>query len=250
MNEERHIFSSTALGNERNIWMRIPPRLESVTQLLVILDAEIYRDRVAAPTIIEELYEQEAIGQAVVVYVSYCNADARWKECPCHSPFATFVIEELYPWILARLPVLREARDRVLVGLSYTGLAASFVALKGNGLFNKVISQSGSYWSNGSWLTKEYEKFEGGLNVSFYLDVGDEETDVNVLHKEDVLQEVSQIEGVERFRDVLTEKGCAVQFAMFSGGHSSEGWASTLPSALKWALPIESPSNNSNSGLH
>ena len=237
MKEETHSFSSSVLGNERSIWIRIPDRLASDAKLLLILDAEFYRERVDAPAIIEELYEKDAIDQALIVYVSHCDRDARWIECPCHPPFASFVLDELCPWIADRFPAIRSSRDRVIAGLSYTGLAASYVALKAKGLFNKVISQSGSYWSNDCWLAKEYEKWEGNLGISFYLDVGDEETETNVQHKEDVLQAVSQIEGVERFRDAVTALGCDVRYEIFRGGHSFDNWALTLPDALRWALP-------------
>lgn len=43
--------------------------------------------------------------------------------------------------------------------------------------------------------------------TEFYLDVGTQETQENVRHREDVLQVVSQIDGVRRFRDVLLLQG-------------------------------------------
>jgi len=109
--------------------------------------------------------------------------------------------------------------------------------LRSEGLFTKVISQSGSYWSNDCWLAKELEIGEENIVTSFYLDVGDNEININIQHKEGVNQIVSQIEGVERFRDILIKRGCNVRYEVFSGGHSAEGWASTLPTAIQWAFP-------------
>ena len=76
------------------------------------------------------------------------------------------------------------------------------------------------------------------LPTDFYLDVGASETQENVQHREDVLQVVSQIDGVRRFRDVLLKHGNEVRYVEFDGGHDFQCWKQTLPAALEWALPI------------
>src|SRR5690606_18852596 len=139
--------------------------------------------------------------------VGVSSEDARWVECPCHPPFAAFVLEELLPWIEARFPETARARERVLIGQSYTGLAASYVALVGGGRFSRVISQSGSYWSRGEWLTEQFAALPEALPVAFHLTVGARETQTNVQHREDLVQEVAQIDALQRFRDALLERG-------------------------------------------
>lgn len=129
----------------------------------------------------------------------------------------------------------------MLAGLSYTGLAAAFVAREHPGLFQKVISQSGSFWSNDCWLVERFRKSPVRLATEFYLDVGRLEIHENVRHREDVLQVVSQIEGVRRFRDILLQLGHSVTYAEFYGGHDFEAWRKALPEALKWALPNRMP---------
>jgi enterochelin esterase family protein len=52
-----------------------------------------------------------------------------------------------------------------------------------------------------------------------------------------VLQLVSQIEGVRRFRDVLRLRRHSVRYVEFAGGHDPAAWRQTLPEALRWALP-------------
>lgn len=227
---------SEILGNERSIWIRDPKTNSPALDLLVLLDAELYRNRVQAPQIIETLFESGHLKNLLVVYVSCVDMDTRWTECPCHPPFAEFVSKELIPWIHARHPRTRKAKERVIAGLSYTGLAASFAALTHDGLFSKVISQSGSYWSNDCWLTKEFDGKKQKHPPAFFLDVGDRETQEYVWHKEDVIQTLSQIEGVRRFHDMLSKNGYTVRYDTYSGGHSAEAWATSLPNTLKWAF--------------
>ena len=85
-------------------------------------------------------------------------------------------------------------------------------------------------------MTETIEKLKSGSD-RVYLDAGSRETAENVQHREDVLQVVSQIEGVRRFRDVLSCQGYSVKYVEFDGGHEFSAWAKTLPEALSWALP-------------
>jgi enterochelin esterase family protein len=103
--------------------------------------------------------------------------------------------------------------------------------------FTKVIAQSGSFWSNDCWIIEFFEGLDPKPKADFYLDVGLQETQYNIAHKEDVFQAVSQIEAVKRFRDALLRHGYQPRYVEFDGGHDFTAWSLTLPDALRWALP-------------
>lgn len=233
MQETIFSIKSEALANERAIWVRRPAEPAAAKHLVVFLDAELYRDRVGATGVIEELADETSA--AWFVFVSMHSVEARWIECPCHRPFAAFVVEELLPELHRRYPELAML-DRTIAGVSYTGLAAAYVVHEYPGVFGKAICQSGSFWWNECWLVREYERLRQALPTSFFLDVGTRETQENVQHKEDVLQVVSQVEGVNRFREALRRTGHGVAFREFEGGHEFAGWKRTLPDALRWAV--------------
>ncbi|MCC6415511.1 MAG: hypothetical protein IT582_06355 [Opitutaceae bacterium] len=136
MREVAHTLKSAHLGNERIVWVQTPEDEQTPAALIVFLDGEFYREHVAPPAALAALIETGAIPPALVAYVSIESMDARWCECPCHPPFARFVADELMPRLAAEHPVINSLQSRVLVGLSYTGLAASFVAWRVPGLFN------------------------------------------------------------------------------------------------------------------
>jgi len=235
MTESIHRLRSAHLGNERTIWIRPPADGRPARRLVVFLDAELYREKVDAVEVIEGSEADPAIPPALYVFVSYATMEARWIECPCHPPFARFIAEEFMPWLQGLHPEVATCAQRVLVGLSYTGLAAAYVALQAPGLFTHVIAQSGSFWSADGWLIEQYRQASGPF-AEFYLDVGTKEDQEDVEHKEDLIQEMSQIEGVTRFRDVLIAKGVSPRYVMFEGGHDCAAWKRTLPGALRWAL--------------
>jgi len=235
MKETRHTLRSIHLANERAVWVREPER--NATNLTVFLDAELYRDRIGATAIIDALDSRGDIDSSLFVFVSMESAASRWVECPCYPPFARFIEEELFPWLEGAYPRAREAGERVITGLSYTGLAAAYVSMMNPSRFTKVIAQSGSFWSNDCWIIEYFEELDPKPKAEFYLDVGLQETEVNVLHKEDVFQATSQIEGVKRFRDALLRHGYHPRYVEYDGGHDFTAWRLTLPDALRWALP-------------
>jgi enterochelin esterase-like enzyme len=237
MEEILHRFSSATLGNERTIWIREAPDPSQPFHLAIFLDAELYRDRVGAVAIIKHLQSTARLANTLFGFVSMESVESRWKECPCHAPFADFLNGELVPWLEERYPPLTTASERVLIGLSYTGLAALFVASSPHSTFNRVIAQSGSFWWNHCFLTEKFRTSDRPVPAEIYLDVGSEETATNVLHKEDVLQVVSQLDAVRQLRDVLIGRGAKVSYLEFPGGHTSAEWQKSLPGALEWALP-------------
>jgi enterochelin esterase-like enzyme len=80
---------------------------------------------------------------------------------------------------------------------------------------------------------------EQKIPVEFYLDVGTQEIRENVHHRDDVVQVVSQIEGVCRFRDALLARGHAVRYNEFDGGYDYACWNRTLLDALRWGVPLQ-----------
>lgn len=235
MIEYRTTIRSRHLGNERSIWIQ-PPRDNPCQNLVIFLDAELYRDRVGATDTVRRLSESGSIADSWYVYVSTCSAEARWIECPCYLPFAQFVGDELLPWLTALQPELAAITSRTVIGLSYTGLAAAYLAREMRGAFNRVIAQSGSFWWRDCWLADAYESGPAPDETKFYLEVGTREVQQNIRHREDVLQVISQIEGVRRFRDVLIRRGISVDYIETDGAHDFESWKKSLPKALVWAL--------------
>jgi enterochelin esterase-like enzyme len=230
-------LNSSYVENERSVWICEPESVSDASDLVVFLDGERYRDRVDALSVIEELRGQ--VADSWFVFISEQSPEARWRECACYPPFAGFIGEELLAWLASRYIDFNKIKRRVLAGLSYTGLAAAFVAKEYPGAFQRIISQSGSFWWNDCWLVEQFRRLEQKISVEFYLDVGTQEIHENVRHREDVVQVVSQIEGVRRFRDALLAQGHTVRYREFDGDHDYAGWNRALVDALKWGVPLE-----------
>jgi enterochelin esterase-like enzyme len=237
-------LNSSYLENERAIWTYEPESVSDASDLVVFLDGERYRDHVGALSVIEELRGQ--VADSWFVFVSEESPEARWRECPCYPPFAAFIGEELLTGLASGCIDFNKIKRRVLAGLSYTGLAAAFGAKEYPFSFQRIISQSGSFWWNNCRLAEEFRRLGQKIPVEFYMDVGTQEVRENVRHREDVVQVVSQIEGVRRFRDALIALGYTVQYKEFDGDHDYASWNRSLVDALKWAVPLSKPDGVTN----
>jgi enterochelin esterase family protein len=151
--------------------------------LAIFLDGELYREKVDVLSVLDELEASASIANTFFAFVSVSTWEARWTECPCNPLFARFISEELLPWLTEHNPFLKAAPERVLIGLSYTGIAAAYTAFQSPVSFTRVIAQSGSFWSNDCWLVEQFRLREKPLSTAFYLDVGSQETEENVRHK-------------------------------------------------------------------
>jgi hypothetical protein len=125
---------SSYLGNERSIWICEPESVSGASDLVVFLDAEPYRDLINALSVIEELRGQ--VADSWYVFVSHQSWETRSRECPCYPPFAGFIGEELLIWLASGSIDFKRIKRRVLAGVSYTGLAAAFVAKEFPALFS------------------------------------------------------------------------------------------------------------------
>jgi enterochelin esterase-like enzyme len=95
MSEDTYRLHSAILQNERTIWIRRPAEGVEAESLLVFLDAELYRDRVGAPQIVDGLQQSREIPPCLTVFVSHESVGSRWIECPCHAPFGKRPAEDL-----------------------------------------------------------------------------------------------------------------------------------------------------------
>jgi enterochelin esterase-like enzyme len=238
MMESVRRLHSLHLGNERAIWIREPRDRTTSHNLVMFLDAELYRDRIGARSVIEAL--QGEIADSWIVYVSEESAASRRRECPCYAPFSRFIAEELVQFLGGEVLDFATVTRKALVGVSYTGLAAAYIAREYPETFQDIVCQSASFWWNECWLVNEYRGFPSRYDLAFYLDVGTREKQENIDHG-DVFQRVSQIDAVRRFRDVLLDGGVPTCYREFDGGHEYEKWAQTLPDALRWCVPVTSP---------
>jgi len=227
-------FSSSILGNKRDIWVYTPEgysKQKGSYPLLIAFDGQAYiSDLIPVPSILNKLISDKKIPPIVAVFVSSIDQPSRNLELPCYAPFSDFLVKELLPWVNRHYQVTRDPARTIVAGSSYGGLGATFAALRYPHVFGNVLSQSGSFaWSpdeesQKQWIVGYMEKAPCTPTV-FYLDAGSLETE-----RSDKLMPTLYVNRL--VRDLLQKKGHQVLYTEFTGGHTYDCWRKAFPQAL------------------
>lgn len=237
-------LASTLLANERDISIYLPAQASRSTTaalpLLVLFDREAYLDRVDMPAVLDALIAQRHIPPLAAVLVSNPTRALRATELPAHPAFADFLALELMPWLRTRHPQLSpHARDVVVAGSSYGGLASAWAGFRHPQTFGNVLALSGSFWwgpgnvqyqpdfnrfGEGEWLTREFAA-SARLPLRFFMTAG--------LMEHALTGDGGGIlETSRHLRTVLQAKGYPVHYQEFAGGHDYYAWRGELAQGL------------------
>lgn len=230
---ELHRISSTALGNERSIWVYTPPgysRSGAPAGLLVLLDGWTYLQHIPTPTILDNLLAEGRISPLVAILVDSLDDATRDVELPCHRPFVEFLTTELLPWVHLRYRATANPAQTIVGGSSYGALAATFAAFTRPDRFGKVLAQSGSFWwrprgdAEHEWLARQFVERER-LPIELYLDVGRLEAQARI--------RPNQLIANRHMRDVLRAKGYQVHYTEHDGKHNYAAWRNSFADGLQ-----------------
>jgi len=228
-----HTFVSTILENSRSVIVYKPFGYDESKEYpsIVIFDQFLYLERVPLPTILNNLIDEKVIPPCVAIMIDNQPQERREKELPLYKPFADFVALEIMPWAYKNLKISQDPKKTIIAGVSYGGLAASYIAMNYSHIFGNVLSQSGSYWRGKKvndtypWLIEQYKK-NPKFPIRFYMDCGLQETVMRSFNN------LNFIEKHRKMRDMLKSKGYDVYYQEFQSGHDWTGWRKTLPDGL------------------
>jgi enterochelin esterase-like enzyme len=231
-------IKSSILNNERRAWVYTPPgytRDGGPYGLIVMFDGPMYTLLIPTPTILDNLLSKSKTAPTVALILDNPTPTSRETEFACFEPFAEFIAKEVIPWVRANYNVADDPRKNVVSGVSFGGLAATFVGLRHPEIFGNVISQSGSFWWKPSgdveheWLTRQFVSKQK-LPLRFHLDVG-------LFERGPTPEDGPDMVTVNRhMRDVLKAKGYDVDYHECNCGHDALNWRGQLPDALMFLL--------------
>jgi len=174
-----------------------------------------------------------------LIIVGMYNTKARVREyTPTHVPklgggradrYAKFLIEEVKPFVEGEYRTLSRSQQTGIGGSSLGGLVSLYLGLKHSAIFGKIAALSPSVW----WNQLVIHRFAKSLRVEprprIWLDIGTREGPR-------IMQDV------ERFRDVLLEKGWGLgvdlHYERVEGAeHNEAAWAQRVRPFLQFLYP-------------
>jgi enterochelin esterase-like enzyme len=205
------------------------PPIHTTTPLpaLVVFDGRLYKDMLKLPEILDYLIGQGQIPPVAALLVDSLDR----SELLCQLGFASHIVNEVLPWLRATYPITNDPLQTIVIGSSFGGLAAVFLAFKYPNICGTVFSQSGWFrWSpegdpEPHWLTRQL-RAAPKIPVRFWLQVGNLEV-AQLLDGGP-----SQLVANQYLRDILQAKGYVVSYHEYSGGHDASSLEFPLAQAL------------------
>ncbi|MVO85577.1 enterochelin esterase [Streptomyces sp. p1417] len=187
----------------------------------VLLDGEMWGPVLGVGDTLDNLHADGALPPTVALLVD--TMSRRPKDLSCSGEFVDWLADVLLPWAALRFAVAPRPERTVVAGQSAGGLTAAFAVHRRPERFGLALSQSGSFWWSddeeigAEWLTRRYAATPP-RDVRLHLEVG--------------VQEWMLLAENRRFHDVLQERGYAVSYEEFNGGHDYACWRGGLASGL------------------
>jgi enterochelin esterase-like enzyme len=239
---------SKTYPNGRHGWVYTPAGYPASCRpscnLMVVFDGSMYLGAMPLPDILDSLIAAKRTPPTVAMLFDNGAPPGRLADLANSKRFASFVANELVPWMRQHYAVTRAADRTIIAGSSAGGLGATYIALEHPDLFGNVLSQSGAFWRGNEasndppyeWLTVQFA-MSPKVNVRLFLDVGSLET-----HGALGGAAPSLLDANRRLREVLRKKGYAIDyFEVPNGEHSPESWRARLPFGIVSLAPGNAP---------
>ena len=195
--------------------------------LAILFDGGTLLDIDIAATF-DNLVHEQAIEPLVAVLVESIRGSARRGPTRVESltapdMFESFVVDELIPVLVDRLPITDDPSRSAVVGQSLGGLAALWLAHRHHGLFGCAVAQSSSLWwpgGNGQLSGDDVlAAYAGSVPpVRLFVEAGSEETDV--------------LSGNRRLRELLRDVSDSAAYREYRGGHDYACWRGGIADGL------------------
>jgi enterochelin esterase family protein len=229
-------YTDKVVQKERNIYVYLPPGYDKQKvepyPVIYLFDAFIYMNRVELVNIFDNLIAENKIEPIIAVFFGTYRA-TRDIILPLNFKFKDEFVSDIVPLIRSEYNVSLRPEKNIIGGMSYGGLAASFIAFYHSEIFGKVLGQSSSFWrdivhldSEGEWLRDDWliNKYltSDKKELKFYLDWG--------------LQENWVLDSNRKMVKTLFNKGYDVKFIEFNGWHDWSNSRKTFAEGLMYLL--------------
>jgi predicted alpha/beta superfamily hydrolase len=252
-------FASAALGNRRTLIVYLPPGYgdeeERAYPVLYMHDGQNLFDAgtsfIGVEWNVDETLERMIPHDEVapLIVVGICNTSEReFEYTPVQDRnrgkgggadrYATFIIDEVKPFIDANYRTLPGREHTGIMGSSLGGIASLYIAWTHPEVFSRVGAMSTAWWWSNAQILKVLEELSPPPGVRLWLDMGtaEDSTDRNRDRVPDL------IELHRRARNILMKKGLAIprrlRYVEDEGAvHNERAWAARFPRAVSFLFP-------------
>lgn len=228
-------FTSERYPSTRTVWVYTPADYDSSQSYPSVYfhDGGDYLEFGTAAAIFDNLIADGAIPPSIGVFINPSAEHGRVTDYDLNVAYSAFVCDELVPWIDQRYATRAVPEQRAIIGASFGGLIALFIAQHRPDLFGLVGSQSGFVSRRDASLIHTFAD-SPTLPLAIHLIIGTYETHIGPAERDS--READFLAGNRAFRDLLASRDYRVAYAEYHDGHAWALWRARLGDALIWLL--------------
>jgi enterochelin esterase-like enzyme len=225
---------SKAFGDMRPLRLYLPARFRRSRQypLLIVHDGDDFLRFADLKVVLDNLIHRLEIAPLVVALT---QSPDRLREYGADPRHATFITEELLPQLESRLPLVATPAGRALMGASFGGVASLYTAWRYQGVYGKLLLESGSFafsdigrhrrgpvFDPVAAFMNEFRKAPGLPAQQLFVSCG--------IYESLIYENRSLLA-------FLQDKRMQVRYHEVRDGHNWENWRDRLQDALSWLFP-------------
>lgn len=208
-------YDSNILGKkmEYNVYLPSGFNKNNSNAFIYALDGSEYIDLGNINLVLDYMIHNNELPSSVIILI---DPSERTKEYTLFKPYRDYVIDELIPFVEKSYSNYPSRIKRTVIGVSWGGLTAFYLAMSTNDMFCKVLSQSGSFWPK-DWAILDIIEKANKKEIEFCLQTGtqsDTEEMNNAMY------------------EVLKGQGYKVNYQKYAEGHSWGNWKGHLYEGL------------------
>lgn len=231
---ERHVLKKNVFGDHREIQVYLPARFRATRRypLLIVHDGFDYVRYASLQNVLDNLIHRLEISPMIVVMTT---AHDRLVEYAADERHASYIVEDVLPFMEERYPIHTKPAYRGLMGASFGGVASLYTAWKYQKRFGKLLLQSGSFAFTDIGQHQRGPAFDpivpfvnalrddpGRPADKMYISCGTYE---------------SLIYENRSLVPILQNSGMMIKYDEARDGHNWENWRDRLRSGLSWLFP-------------
>jgi len=212
---------------EREVYLYRPSVKEPVP-LLLVFDGQDYLQRGKLAVIVDNLIAEERIRP---IAMAFLPSAGRWRsvEYACSDATILWLDQVILPLANKKMKLL-DIKEHPgaygVLGASLGGTMSLYTSLRMPEVFGNVLSQSGAFMiESRDFAVVDLVRHRQSRDINIWMDVG----------QLDVL-----LEDNRQMQKLLDEKGYAVIYREFSGGHNYTAWRDDVWRGLEVMFPITS----------
>ena len=227
-------IDSEVFKGQRHVDVYVPARFRQNRRypLLVVHDGGDYREFAALKVVLDNLINALEIPPLIVAMT---QSPDRLREYAGDERHADFLAEELLPSMAGRYPLVDEPGSRCIMGASFGGVASLHAAWQKQGVWGKLLLQSGSFAFSDIGrhrrgpvfdpvvrFMNEFREEPGCPAERIYMSCG--------IYESLIYENRSLVPR-------LQEQGIDVRFEEARDAHNWENWRDRLRNGLSWLFP-------------